>query len=248
MKTPGKDEIINRTDHLLAGDPAALFRQDFVNARGTDMFTDEHLTDVIAAHLLENGFVEKLRALPPLPRSGDYLSTQRQEDPGAALTARREECFVKNLVGEELEQLGRCLDCLVPIGEDDDDLRLDLVCHAAKRNRLLLVEVKYDRSEDSLLQATLAIATRHQLLDRDRFLAQAARHLAIDPATLTLQPAIWTVKGKHKTGPGDIKLPYAFDEADGSRFRPHLCELIEKLGIEVYWGRDEPLKAKTMIL
>ena len=227
MSTYSKDEIIKKLK-VAKSEMWKFYSQDFVNYRGkTSDKERDYYTEIIAKWLLDN--IELFNDIKMISRENSYKVDSHDGKIKNEKSEREEEIIAMKLFdfsqnqGKVFDIIGKIIDYQTPLKnvQTDDVGKIDLLAYNKKEKILRILELKRPGSKETMLRCVLEAYTYLKILDKTKLLKDFEL-----PEDTTIEAC-----------------PFVF--LDGAQYqemqqdRENLKDLIEKLGIEVIYLKEE---------
>ena len=229
MSTYSKNEIIKKLE-VAKSEIWKFYSQDFVNYRGkTSDKERDYYTEIIAKWLLDN--IELFNDIKMISRENSYKVDSHDGKIKNEKSEREEEIIAMKLFdfsqnqGKVFDIIGKIIDYQTPLKNVQTDKagKIDLLAYNEKENpkTLRILELKKLDSKETMLRCVLEAYTYLKIVDKAKLL----KDFGLPENT-------------------EIKAcPFVF--LDGAQYqemqqdRENLKDLIEKLGIEVIYLKEE---------
>ena len=207
-----KSEILEKIKDV---DLEELYTNDVINYLGKTSDTKEKYSEVISKEIFDNKSKYDFSKIKTIERTRTYNANHSGEyNPNSS---RREEIIAMKMYNnKKYDFLGNILDYQVPLKDTKNTKagKIDLISY--KDNTLYLIELKNDRSKETLLRCILEITTYYNQVNRTKLLKDYSL-----PKNTKVQKAILIFK--------ETK-PYTFIEDE------YVNKLIKKYDIELFIG------------
>lgn len=213
-----KQEIINKIRDIKS--ISELYANKIINYKGNTKDTKEKYTEIIAKEILNNDKNYNFNSIKQIKRELGY-KTNTHNGIFNDMSNRREEIIAKQMYKKNYSELGEMIDYQVPLKNKQDTKagKVDLISYNKTTNILYLIELKNDRSMETLLRCALEIITYTKQIDENRLKIDFVLDDNVD-----IKPAILIFENTR---------PY-FDLKD-----KYVKELIGKLKIDVFTVKKE---------
>ena len=227
MSTYSKDEIIKKLE-VAKSEMWKFYSQDFVNYRGkTSDKERDYYTEIIAEWLLDN--IELFNDIKMISRENSYKVDSHDGKNKDKDSNREEEKIAMKLFdlsqnqGKVFEIIGKIIDYQTPLKDIQTDKagKIDLLAYNESKKTLRILELKKPDSEETMLRCVLEAYTYLKVVDKDKLLKDFGL-----PKNTKIKACPFVFYGKEQ---------YKEMQED----RKNLKELIEKLGIEVIYLKEE---------
>lgn len=146
-----------------------LYKQKVCNWKGKTNDSKKYYTEIAASYLLNN--IGVLYSIKSLSRDTTYFRGHQRTD--KSMTNRIEEYVAKELLNKKWDMIGEVLDNQIPLKNKNDEEnigrgKIDLVSLLDDGN-LLMIELKKQDCEDTLLSCALEIETYYRQIDLNKF-------------------------------------------------------------------------------
>lgn len=227
MSTYSKNEIIKKLE-VAKSEIWKFYSQDFVNYRGkTSDKEGDYYTEIIAKWLLDN--MELFNDIKMISRENSYKVDSHDGKIKNEKSGREEEIIAMKLFdfsqnqGKVFDIIGKIIDYQTPLKDIQIDKagKIDLLAYNENEKTLRILELKKPDSKETMLRCVLEAYTYLKIVDKAKLL----KDFGLPENT-------------------EIKAcPFVF--LDGAQYqemqqdRENLKDLIEKLGIEVIYLKEE---------
>ncbi len=229
MSTYSKDEIIKKLE-VAKSEMWKFYSQDFVNYRGkTSDKERDYYTEIIAKWLLDN--IELFNDIKMISRENSYKVDSHDGKIKNEKSEREEEIIAMKLFdfsqnqGKVFDIIGKIIDYQTPLKNVQTDKagKIDLLAYNEKENpkTLRILELKKLDSKETMLRCVLEAYTYLKVVDKAKLLKDFGL-----PKNTKIKACPFVFYGKEQ---------YKEMQED----RKNLKELIEKLGIEVIYLKEE---------
>ena len=221
-KKYSKNEILEEIQ-----DMGNFYKRKVVNYRGTTSDSKEYYTEVVAEWILKNIYL--FDYIKPITREKSYKADSHDGKNKDNDSNREEEKIAMKLFdlsenqGKVFEIIGKIIDYQTPLKDIQTDKagKIDLLAYNESKKTLRILELKRPDSKETMLRCVLEAYTYLKVVDRAKLL----KDFGLPEDT-------------------EIKAcPFVF--YDGEQYkemkddRENLGKLIEKLGIEVIYLKEE---------
>ena len=232
MSTYSKDEIIKKLE-VAKSEMWKFYSQDFVNYRGkTSDKERDYYTEIIAKWLLDN--IELFNDIKMISRENSYKVDSHDGKIKNEKSEREEEIIAMKLFdssqnqGKVFDIIGKIIDYQTPLKNIRADKagKIDLLAYNEKENpkTLRILELKKPDSEETMLRCVLEAYTYLKVVDKDKLLKDFGL-----PENTKIKACPFVFYGKEE-----------YKEMQEIKDnRKNLGKLIEKLGIEVIYLKEE---------
>ena len=195
-----------------------IYIQKMVNYSGKTTDTKEKYTEVIAEEILNNPTKYDFTKIKMIDRKITY-KTETHNGKYNPNSNRREEIIALKMFKKNYNDLGKIIDYQIPLKDAKTTKvgKIDIISY--KDNTLYLIELKNDRSKESLLRCVLEIITYYNQINKDKLLEDYGLS-----KTTKVKPAILIFK--------DTK-PYTAINDE------YVNKLIKKYDIDLFIGEVE---------
>ena len=232
MSTYSKDEIIKKLE-VAKSEMWKFYSQDFVNYRGkTSDKERDYYTEIIAEWLLDN--IELFNDIKMISRENSYKVDSHDGKIKNEKSEREEEIIAMKLFdssqnqGKVFDIIGKIIDYQTPLKNVRGDKagKIDLLAYNENEEEktLRILELKKPDSEETMLRCVLEAYTYLKVVDKDKLLKDFGLP---EDTEIKACPFVFYDGEQHQ----EMK------EIKDSR--KNLGELIEKLGIEVIYLKEE---------
>ena len=232
MSTYSKDEIIKKLE-VAKSEMWKFYSQDFVNYRGkTSDKERDYYTEIIAKWLLDN--IELFNDIKMISRENSYKVDSHDGKNKDNDSNREEEIIAMKLFdssqnqGKVFDIIGKIIDYQTPLKNVRGDKagKIDLLAYNENEEEktLRILELKKPDSEETMLRCVLEAYTYLKVVDKDKLLKDFGLP---EDTEIKACPFVFYDGEQHQ----EMK------EIKDSR--KNLGELIEKLGIEVIYLKEE---------
>ena len=211
-------------------DMGNFYKRKVVNYRGTTSDSKEYYTEVVAEWILKNIYL--FDYIKPITREKSYKADShdgkiKNEDSG-----REEEMIAMKLFdssqnqGKVFDIIGKIIDYQTPLKDIQTDKagKIDLLAYNEEEKILRILELKRPDSKETMLRCVLEAYTYLKVVDKDKLLKDFGL-----PKDTEIKACAFVFYGKEQYK--EMK------EIKDSR--KNLEKLIEKLGIEVIYLKEE---------
>lgn len=232
MSTYSKDEIIKKLE-VAKSEMWKFYSQDFVNYRGkTSDKERDYYTEIIAKWLLDN--IELFNDIKMISRENSYKVDSHDGKIKNEKSEREEEIIAMKLFdssqnqGKVFDIIGKIIDYQTPLKNIRADKagKIDLLAYNEKENpkTLRILELKKPDSEETMLRCVLEAYTYLKIVDKAKLLKDFGL-----PKDTKIKACPFVFYGKEQ-----------YKEMQEIKDnRKNLGKLIEKLGIEVIYLKEE---------
>jgi hypothetical protein len=147
-----------------------LYQAQCIKWGGKTSDTKEYYSEVMANELLLN--LIAFSKFSKVTRSGTYC---REDHCHVAMdlceSNREEEMFAKRITGLRLPEIGIVLDYQVPLKNTSKDIglgKIDMISFNEETDTLHLIELKYEKNNETLLRAILESYTYYKRIDQNK--------------------------------------------------------------------------------
>ena len=232
MSTYSKDEIIKKLE-VAKSEMGQFYSQDFVNYRGkTSDKERDYYTEIIAKWLLDN--IELFNDIKMISRENSYKVDSHDGKIKNEKSEREEEIIAMKLFdfsqnqGKVFDIIGKIIDYQTPLKNVQTDKagKIDLLAYNEKENpkTLRILELKKLDSKETMLRCVLEAYTYLKVVDKAKLLKDFGL-----PKNTKIKACPFVFYGKEQ-----YKEMQAIKDD-----RENLGKLIEKLGIEVIYLKEE---------
>ena len=232
MSTYSKDEIIKKLE-VAKSEMWKFYSQDFVNYRGkTSDKERDYYTEIIAEWLLDN--IELFNDIKMISRENSYKVDSHDGKIKNEKSEREEEIIAMKLFdssqnqGKVFDIIGKIIDYQTPLKNVRGDKagKIDLLAYNEKENpkTLRILELKKLDSKETMLRCVLEAYTYLKIVDKAKLLKDFGL-----PENTKIKACPFVFYGKEQ-----------YKEMQEIKDnRKNLGKLIEKLGIEVIYLKEE---------
>ena len=162
-----KQEIINRLKEI--EDISELYTNDMINYGGDTKDTKEKYTEVITQEILRDCKRYNFDNIKQIERKIGYKIVTHNGEFNKK-SNRREEIIAMKMFRKNYKDLGEILDYQIPLKASKGTKagKVDLISYKKAENTLYLIELKNDRSKESLLRCALEIITYSKQIDKEK--------------------------------------------------------------------------------
>ena len=232
MSTYSKNEIIKKLE-VAKSEMWKFYSQDFVNYRGkTSDKEGYYYTEIIAKWLLNN--IELFNDIKMISRENSYKVDSHDGKIKNKDSRREEEIIAMKLFdfsqnqGKVFDIIGKIIDYQTPLKDVQTDKagKIDLLAYNEKENpkTLRILELKKPDSKETMLRCVLEAYTYLKVVDKTKLLKDFAL-----PEDTLIKACPFVFYGKEQ-----YREMQAIKDDRGN-----LGKLIEKLGIEVIYLKEE---------
>ena len=227
MSTYSKDEIIKKLE-VAKSEMWKFYSQDFVNYRGkTSDKEGYYYTEIIAKWLLDN--IELFNDIKMISRENSYKVDSHDGKIKNKDSRREEEIIAMKLFdfsqnqGKVFDIIGKIIDYQTPLKDIQTDRagKIDLLAYNENKKTLRILELKRPDSKETMLRCVLEAYTYLKIVDKTKLLKDFEL-----PEDTTIEACPFVFYGKEQ---------YKEMQQD----RENLKDLIEKLGIEIIYLKEE---------
>ena len=226
MSTYSKDEIIKKLE-VAKSEMWKFYSQDFVNYRGKTSDTKKYYTEVIAKWLLDN--IQLFNNIKMISRENNYKVDSHDGKIKNEKSGREEEIIAMKLFdfsqnqGKVFDIIGKIIDYQTPLKDIQTDRagKIDLLAYNENKKTLRILELKRPDSKETMLRCVLEAYTYLKIIDKTKLLKDFEL-----PEDTTIEACPFVFYGKEQ---------YKEMQQD----RENLKDLIEKLGIEIIYLKEE---------
>ena len=225
MSTYSKNEILEEIQ-----DMGNFYKRKVVNYRGTTSDSKEYYTEVVAEWILKNIYL--FDYIKPITREKSYKADShdgkiKNEDSG-----REEEMIAMKLFdssqnqGKVFDIIGKIIDYQTPLKDIQTDKagKIDLLAYNKKEKILRSLELKRPGSKETMLRCVVEAYTYLKVVDKAKLLKDFGL-----PKDTEIKACPFVFYGKEQYR----EMQAIKDD------RENLGKLIEKLGIEVIYLKEE---------
>ena len=211
-------------------DMGNFYKRKVVNYRGTTSDSKEYYTEVVAEWILKNIYL--FDYIKPITREKSYKADShdgkiKNEDSG-----REEEMIAMKLFdssqnqGKVFDIIGKIIDYQTPLKDIQTDKagKIDLLAYNEEEKILRILELKRPDSKETMLRCVLEAYTYLKVVDKDKLLKDFGL-----PKDTEIKACPFVFYGKEQYR----EMQAIKDD------RENLGKLIEKLGIEVIYLKEE---------
>ena len=231
MSTYSKNEIIKKLE-VAKSEMWKFYSQDFVNYRGKTSDSKDYYTEVVAEWILKNIYL--FDYIKPITREKSYKVDSHDGIIKNEESKREEEKIAMKLFDLSQNQrkvfdvIGKIIDYQTPLKDIQTDKagKIDLLAYNENEEEktLRILELKKPDSEETMLRCVLEAYTYLKVVDKDKLLKDFGLP---EDTEIKACPFVFYDGEQHQ----EMK------EIKDSR--KNLGELIEKLGIEVIYLKEE---------
>jgi hypothetical protein len=166
-----------------------MYKQGIINYRGKTTDTKEIYTELVAEALLNQ--LALFNQIKTIPRSSDYRVPGHNGSTSNPQSNRVEERVILNMFGKSYNYIGKVVDYQVPIkGVSNDKAgKIDLL--SQQGDTLIILELKKEHSQETLLRCVLEAATYWRQIDKQKLLGEYQ-----DFNVKNVKPAVLVYKDK----------------------------------------------------
>ena len=224
-KKYSKNEILEEIQ-----DMGNFYKRKVVNYRGTTSDSKEYYTEVVAEWILKNIYL--FDYIKPITREKSYKVDSHDGKNKDKDSNREEEKIAMKLFdlsqnqGKVFDVIGKIIDYQTPLKDIQTDKagKIDLLAYNESKKTLRILELKKPDSEETMLRCVLEAYTYLKVVDKDKLLKDFGLP---EDTEIKACPFVFYDGEQHQ----EMK------EIKDSR--KNLGELIEKLGIEVIYLKEE---------
>ena len=229
MSTYSKDEIIKKIE-VAKSEMWKFYSQDFVNYRGKTSDKESYYTEVIAKWLIDN--IELFNDIKMISRENSYKVDSHDGKIKNQKSGREEEIIAMKLFdfsqnqGKVFDIIGKIIDYQTPLKDIQTDKagKIDLLAYNENEKTLRILELKKPDSKETMLRCVLEAYTYLKVVDKAKLLKDFGLP---ENTKIKACPFVFFGGEQHK----EMK------EIKDSR--KNLEKLIEKLGVEVIYLKEE---------
>ena len=230
MSIYSKDEIIKKLE-VAKSEMWKFYSQDFVNYRGkTSDKERDYYTEIIAKWLLDN--IELFNDIKMISRENSYKVDSHDGKNKDNNSNREEEKIAMKLFhssqnqGKVFDIIGKIIDYQTPLKNIRADKagKIDLLAYNESKKTLRILELKKPDSEETMLRCVLEAYTYLKVVDKAKLLKDFGL-----PKDTEIKACPFVFYGKEQYR----EMQAIKDD------RENLGKLIEKLGIEVIYLKEE---------
>ena len=211
-------------------DMGNFYKRKVVNYRGTTSDSKEYYTEVVAEWILKNIYL--FDYIKPITREKSYKADSHDGKNKDNDSNREEEKIAMKLFelsqnqGKVFDIIGKIIDYQTPLKDIQTDKagKIDLLAYNEEEKILRILELKRPDSEETMLRCVLEAYTYLKVVDKDKLLKDFGLP---EDTEIKACPFVFYDGEQHQ----EMK------EIKDSR--KNLGELIEKLGIEVIYLKEE---------
>ena len=224
-KKYSKNEILEEIQ-----DMGNFYKRKVVNYRGTTSDSKEYYTEVVAEWILKNIYL--FDYIKPITREKSYKVDSHDGKNKDNDSNREEEKIAMKLFdlsqnqGKVFDVIGKIIDYQTPLKDIQTDKagKIDLLAYNESKKTLRILELKKPDSKETMLRCVLEAYTYLKVVDKDKLLKDFGLP---EDTEIKACPFVFYDGEQHQ----EMK------EIKDSR--KNLGELIEKLGIEVIYLKEE---------
>ena len=224
-KKYSKNEILEEIQ-----DMGNLYKRKVVNYRGTTSDSKEYYTEVVAEWILKNIYL--FDYIKPITREKSYKVDTHDGIIKNKGSKREEEKIAMKLFdlsqnqGKVFEIIGKIIDYQTPLKDIQTDKagKIDLLAYNESKKTLRILELKKPDSEETMLRCVLEAYTYLKVVDKAKLLKDFGL-----PKDTEIKACPFVFYGKEQYR----EMQAIKDD------RENLGKLIEKLGIEVIYLKEE---------
>ena len=222
MSTYSKNEILEEIQDMVN-----FYKRKVVNYRGKTSDSKDYYTEVVAEWILKNIYL--FDYIKPITREKSYKVDSHDGIIKNEESKREEEKIAMKLFDLSQNQrkvfdvIGKIIDYQTPLKDIQTDKagKIDLLAYNKKEKLLRILELKRPSSKETMLRCVLEVYTYSKVVDKAKLLKDFG--LAED-TVIKACPFVFYGKEQYREMQQD---------------REHLKDLIEKLGIEVIYLKEE---------
>ena len=224
-KKYSKNEILEEIQ-----DMGNFYKRKVVNYRGTTSDSKEYYTEVVAEWILKNIYL--FDYIKPITREKSYKVNTHDGKNKDKDSNREEEKIAMKLFdssqnqGKVFEIIGKIIDYQTPLKDIQTDKagKIDLLAYNESKKTLRILELKKPDSKETMLRCVLEVYTYLKVVDKAKLLKDFGL-----PENTKIKACPFVFYGKEQ-----YKEMQAIKDD-----RENLGKLIEKLGIEVIYLKEE---------
>ena len=221
-KKYSKNEILEEIQ-----DMGNFYKRKVVNYRGTTSDSKEYYTEVVAEWILKNIYL--FDYIKPITREKSYKVDSHDGKNKDNDSNREEEKIAMKLFvlsqnqGKVFDVIGKIIDYQTPLKDIQTDRagKIDLLAYNENKKTLRILELKRPDSKETMLRCVLEAYTYLKIVDKTKLLKDFEL-----PEDTTIEACPFVFYGKEQ---------YKEMQQD----RENLKDLIEKLGIEIIYLKEE---------
>jgi len=179
-----KEEVLNKLKEI--NQIADIYNSDIINYRGNTKDTNEKYTEVIAEEIYNNSSKYNFDLIEKIKRERTYnVNHSGEYDPESI---RTEELIAMKMFNNKIyPNIGKILDYQVPLKDVQGTKagKIDLISLKEEENVLYLIELKNNKSIETLLRCILEIMTYLKQIDGEKLKSD----FGID-SSVNIRPAI----------------------------------------------------------
>ena len=163
-----KNEIIAKVNKAKVG-IQSLYKQDFVNYKGSTSDSDEAYSEIIAENLMQNTVWKS--QIKKIKRDKSYKTDNHNGQSYNNISNRKEEKIAMGLyLSEKDYYIGKIIDYQTPLKgvKSDKAGKIDLLSFDSTKGILRIIELKKDGSKETLLRSILEAYTYYETVDIDQ--------------------------------------------------------------------------------
>lgn len=143
-----------------------LYKNDIINYRGVTIGKGEKYTEIIARELCNN--LHEFEKIKKITRKNSYKIESHDGKTNKKESNRNEERLALKMFRNNYDNIGQIIDYQIPIknSKDDEAGKVDLLSEI--NNDLILIELKANNNDETLLRCVLEIYTYYKQLDLDK--------------------------------------------------------------------------------
>lgn len=184
-----KEEILNKLNEITK--LSEIYNSDIINYRGNTKDTNEKYTEVIAEELLNNHQKYDFNSIETIKRERPYNIEHTGEYDEES--SRREELIAMKMYNNKCsyKELGEIINYQVPLKATQETKagKIDMISYNSDTNILYLIELKNDKSNETLLRCVLEIITYLKQVDTNKLKSEyeLSEDTIIKPAILIFE-------------------------------------------------------------
>jgi len=211
-------------------DMGNFYKRKVVNYRGTTSDSKEYYTEVVAEWILKNIYL--FDYIKPITRGKSYKADSHDGKNKDNDSNREEEKIAMKLFelsqnqGKVFDIIGKIIDYQTPLKDIQTDKagKIDLLAYNEEEKILRILELKRPDSKETMLRCVLEAYTYLKVVDKDKLLKDFGL-----PENTEIKACAFVFYGKEQYR----EMQAIKDD------RENLGKLIEKLGIEVIYLKEE---------
>lgn len=207
-----KNEIVSKLKEIK--NVEKIYSSNIVKYKGNTKDTDEKYSEVISQELLNNSSKYNWDNIKQIKREKNY--NIEHDGKYNVESPRVEETIAMKMYNNTYSSIGKMLNYQVPLKDKaiTEAGKIDLIAYEEKSNVLYLIELKNDKSPETLLRCVLEIATYNKQIDAEKLKSDYNLH-----KNTSIKPAILIFENTRPAE--DLKDKY-------------VNKLIEKFNIEIF--------------